>query len=165
MRSLILLLFILPFSVFAQNKFAYVNVDDIFSKMPELKDVESKLATKNESAKKNIQAMETEFNNKVTEFETLTKEGMSESVAADKQKELQDLQNRYRLFVQNSQQEFDNEQRTLLAPLQEKMMKAIKEVGDENKYTFIFNTAALLHAGSDAIDANPQVKVKLGITD
>jgi len=164
MKTLLLLLFILPMSVFAQ-KLAYVNVEEVFSKMPELKEVESKIAAKNEVIKKNMETMETEFENKAKEYETMSNEGMTEAVAADKQKELQDLQNRYRLFVQNSQQEMENARRTLLAPLEEKMMKAIKEVGEENSYTFIFNSGAILHVGSDAFDANPQIKVKLGITD
>ncbi|MBB4037482.1 outer membrane protein [Dysgonomonas hofstadii] len=165
MRTLLLLLFVLPTFVVAQNKLAYVNVEEVFSKMPELKDVESKIAVKSESVKKNIDTMEAEYETKSNEYEKMSKEGMTEAIAADKQKELLDLQNRYRLFVQNSQQEMEKERRTLLAPLEEKLMKAIKEVGDENGYSFIFNSGAILHAGSDTFDANPQLKTKLGITN
>lgn len=165
MRTLLLLLFILPVSLFAQSKFAYVNVDEVFSKMPELKEVESKIAAKNEAIKKNMEAMEAEFENKAKEYETMSKEGMTESIAADKQKELQDLQSRFNIFVQNSQRDMEKERRTLLVPLEDKLMKAIKEVGDENGYSFIFNSGAILHVGSDVFDANPQVKTKLGISN
>jgi len=165
MRSLLLLLFILPLSLIAQNKLAYVNVDEVFSKMPELKEVETKLSTKSDAIKKNMETMEAEFNAKVKEYEAIPKETLTESVAADKQKELQDLQTRYNNFLRNSQQEMDNERNTLLAPLEQKMMKAIKDVGDENGYTFILNSTALLHVGTDAHDASPQIKTKLGITN
>ena len=165
MRSLLLLLFLLPVSLIAQNKLAYVNADEVFSKMPELKEVETKLATKSEAIKKNMETMEAEFNSKAKEYEALSKENVTESVAASKQKELQDLQTRYNTFIRNSQQEMDNERNALLAPLEQKMMKAIKEVGDENGYTFIFNSTAILHVGTDAHDASPLIKNKLGITN
>ena len=78
---------------------------------------------------------------------------------------MMDFQERYRVFSNNSQQELEKEQQTLLAPLQQKLMKAIKDVGEENGYTYIFNSGALLHMGADAKDANGQVKAKLGITN
>jgi len=164
MKSLLLVLLLLPLSIIAQNKFAYVNVGEVFYKMPEMKDVETKIAAKNETIRKNIETMETEFNTKAKEFEEFQKQSQPDSVLADKQKELQGLQERYRIFAQNSQQELQNEQRALLTPLEEKMMKAIKDVGNELGYT-IFNSEAVLHVGSDIIDANPQVKAKLGITN
>lgn len=165
MRSLLLLLFLLPLSLVAQNKLAYVNINEVFFKMPEMKEVESKLAAKNEVIRKNMETMETEFSNKLKEFEAIPKEQLTESVAADKQKELEDLRSRYDIFVRNSQQEMSNEEKTLLAPLEQKMMNAIKEVGDENGYTFVFNSTSIVHVGADAHDANPKVKTKLGITN
>ncbi|MFV0535968.1 MAG: OmpH family outer membrane protein, partial [Dysgonomonas sp.] len=75
------------------------------------------------------------------------------------------LHSRYQTFVQSSQQELEKEQQTLLAPLQQKMMKAIKDVGDENGYSLILNSNAILHVGADVKTANDQVKTKLGITN
>lgn len=164
-KKLILLLFVLaPITIFAQEKIAYINADEIFSKMPELKDVESKLATKSEAIKKNAAAIETEYNALVDKFSNDTT-NLTESILLDRQTQLESLQKRYQDFLQTSQAEFQKEQQTLIAPIQQKMRQAIKTVGDENNYTYVLDAATLLYFSSHAIDANKLVKAKLGITD
>ena len=51
----------------------------------------------------------------------------------------------------------------MLAPVHEKMAKAIKAVGERENYTYIFDSQAMVHIGNDAIDATPAVKKELGI--
>ncbi|WP_029904682.1 OmpH family outer membrane protein [Prevotella sp. 10(H)] len=165
MKPFLLVLLLLPLSLFSQNKVAHVNADEVFSKMPELKDVETQMNNKAEAAKKNIAAMEAEYDAMLKRFGETPTDSLTEAVLNDRQKQIQDFQERYRTYVQNSQQEIEKEQQTLLAPLQQKLMKAIKDVGDENSYTYIISANALLHVGTGAIDANPQVKAKLGITN
>ncbi len=165
MKQLLLLLFLLPLSVVAQNKLAFVTIDEVFSKMPELKEVETKMATKTEAVRKNMESMETELQKKLKEFEDMPAENKTQAITADYEKQVQDLHSRYQTFVQSSQQELEKEQQTLLAPLQQKMMKAIKDVGDENGYSLILNSNAILHVGADVKNANDQVKTKLGITN
>ncbi len=165
MKQLLLLLFLLPLSVVAQNKLAFVTIDEVFSKMPELKVVETKMATKTEAVRKNMESMETELQKKLKEFEDMPAENKTQAITADYEKQVQDLHSRYQTFVQSSQQELEKEQQTLLAPLQQKMMKAIKDVGDENGYSLILNSNAILHVGADVKNANDQVKTKLGITN
>ncbi|MDR0824462.1 MAG: OmpH family outer membrane protein [Prevotella sp.] len=163
-KLFLLLLVVTPLSMVAQDKLAYVNADDIFAKMPELKEVEAKLTTKGEAIQKNIAAIEKEYNDKAEAFRTDTT-SLSEAIIIDRGKQLEDLRTRYETFVQSSQQEFEKERQTLLTPLQEKLRNAIKAVGDENGYTYIFNAGALLHVGSNAVDAGSKVKTKLGITN
>ncbi|HMM03628.1 MAG: OmpH family outer membrane protein [Prevotella sp.] len=166
MKPLLFTLFLLlPLTFFAQNKLAYVNVDEVFSKMPELKDVETKLSTKNEAVKKSLTAMQTEYNQMLERYGKTPTDSITQAIAEDRQKQMMDFQERYRVFSNNSQQELEKEQQTLLAPLQQKLMKAIKDVGEENGYTYILNSSTLLHVGADAKDANGQVKAKLGITN
>ena len=59
-------------------------------------------------------------------------------------------------IIQKKQQE-------LLAPVHEKMTKAIKAVGEREGYTYIFDSAAMVHIGNDAQDVTPAVKKQLGI--
>lgn len=165
LKKLILLLFVIaPITIFAQDKIAYINADEIFSKMPELKEVETKLASKSETIKKNKDAIEAEYNALVDKFSKDTT-NLTESVLVDRQAQLESLQKRYQDFLQTSQAEFQKEQQTLITPIQQKMRQAIKTVGDENHYTYILDAATLLHIGSNAIDANKLVKAKLGVTD
>lgn len=164
-KLFLLLLIVAPVSIFAQDKLAFINAEEVFSKMPELKEVESKLATKSETIRKNLTALEKEYNDKVEAFKADTT-GLTESIVLDRQKQLEDLQNRYQTFLQTSQQEYEKEQQALITPLQEKLRKAIKDVGDENGYTYIFNAAATLYTSpTAALDAAPKVKAKLGITN
>ncbi|MBK5723042.1 OmpH family outer membrane protein, partial [Dysgonomonas sp. Marseille-P4677] len=142
---------------------AYINVDEIFSKMPELKEVENKIATKTEAIRKAIDNMESEFQKKLKEFEDSSTQNLPEAVVLDQKKQVQDFQDRYRTFVQSSQQELEKEQNSLMAPLEQKLRKAIKDVGDENNYSLILNSNTILHIGSDVTDANGLVKAKLGI--
>ena len=163
-KLILLLIVIAPMSIFAQDKIAYINANEIFSKMPELKDVETKLAAKSESIKKNAAAIEAEYVKKAEEFQKDTT-NLTESILLDRQTQLDGLRDRYQNFVQTSQAELEKEQQALLTPLQQKMRQAIKDVGDENNYTYVLDAAALLHIGSHAIDASKMVKTKLGITD
>lgn len=164
-KAILLLLVVAPLSIFAQEKLAYINAQEIFAKMPELKEVENKLATKSETIKKNATAIEAEYQAKIEEFQKTPTESITESIAMDRQKQLEQLEERYKNFVQTSQAEYEKEQQALLAPLQQKMRQAIKDVGDEHNYMYIFDAAALLHVGTNAIDASKQVKAKLSIVD
>jgi len=157
-------LFLIPSIVFAQDKQAYANVNEIFSKMPELKDIETQLASKSEVFNKNLKTMQDEYEAKINELKGLD-ESSPAAVIQDKQTEVLGLQNRIEEFVKKSQTEFDQERQKLLQPVQEKIMKAIKEVGDENKYIYIFDSSAMVYINPAATDAGKQVKTKLGIVD
>lgn len=164
-KVILLLLVIAPMTIFAQDKIAHINAQEIFSKMPELKDVESKLATKAETIKKNAAAIQAEYEAKVKEFSESNTDSLTQSILIDRQTQLENLEKRYQDFLQKSQTEFEQERVALMSPLEQKMRQAIKNVGDENNYTYILDSATLLHVGSNAIDANKLVKSKLGITD
>ena len=170
-KLILLLCLVAPLTLVAQEKIAFVNTQEIFAKMPELKDAESKLATKGEALNKTIQALQTEYQSKLEAYskklEAVQKGDttITEGDLQDAGQELSQLQERIQTRQENAQAEFSKEQQTLIAPLQEKMMKAIKEVGDENGFQYVFDSAALLYTGSSAIDASKQVKTKLGIVD
>ncbi|GAB6009803.1 OmpH/Skp family outer membrane protein [Dysgonomonas reticulitermitis] len=167
LKKLILVLFVLaPLGMFAQDKFAYVNAEEVFSKMPEIKDVESQLATKREQITKVREGIQAEYTAKMTEFQKTDTKELTEAIILDRQKQISDLESRFETYQKTSMEEYEKLQQSLLLPLQDKLRKAIKDVGDENGYTYIFNSsAALLHIGSNAVDAAPKVKAKLGITN
>jgi outer membrane protein len=168
LKKLILILFVLaPVGMFAQDKFAYINAEEVFSKMPELKDVESQLLAKREQIKKQADAIQTEYTAKIEQFKTTPTEELTDNQAIllDRQKQLADLESRYETYMKTSQEDYEKSQQALIVPLQEKLRKAIKDVGDENGYSYILNSAALLYWSTGAVDAGPKVKAKLGITN
>lgn len=166
LKKLILVLFVLaPLGMFAQDKFAYVNAEEVFAKMPEMKDVESQILAKREQIKKTADGIQAEYNALIEKFKQTDSTQLSEAIILDRQKQVGDLESRYETYLRSSQEELEKLQMSLITPLQDKLRKAIKDVGDENGYTYIFNSAALLHFGSNAVDAGPKVKAKLGITN
>jgi len=144
-----------------------MNANEIFYGMPEMKDVETKLAAKSETISKSAAAIEEEYKKKVEVYSKTPTDSLTEAIILDRRTELENLEKRFQDFLQTSRAEYEKEQQTLLAPLQEKFRKAVKDVGDENSYTYIFDTGsgALLHVGSNAVNASSQVKAKLGITN
>lgn len=166
-KLIVLLLAIAPLVAFAQSsKIAYVNAGEIFNVMPEINDIENQLSKKQEEITKSGQALEDEFNRKVEEFQK-TFETASESTKADQQKQLEQIKERYEMFQQNSYKEMQELQQKLLSPVQEKIAKAIKEVGDEKGYAYILDVSTqnspIVYINDATEDATSFVKTKLGI--
>ncbi len=166
LKKLIILFFaIAPLAIMAQEtKIAYINSQEVFGLMPELSTVETELNTKQELVKKNAAALETEYNNKMEEFKN-SNDDVTEALLMDRQKQIQQIEERYQAFMQNSQKEVQDLQQKLLAPIQDKLQKAIKAVGEEKGFTYIFDLASgsVAFHSTTAIDASPLVKAKLGI--
>lgn len=161
-KLIILLIVAAPSFAFSQAKIAHINSQEVFMQMPEISGIESQIATKRTEISKTLESIEAERNAKYKELQDAT-EATPESVLLDKQKQLQQIQERLETFYQNSQTEIQTLQQKLLEPVQQKLQKAIKEVGDEQNYTYIVDVNAVPYVGTGAIDAAPLVKAKLGI--
>ncbi|WP_294081520.1 OmpH family outer membrane protein [Proteiniphilum sp. UBA5384] len=165
-KLLILFIAVAPLAAVAQEvKIATVNVQEIFAAMPELSGIETQLTNKQDEITKNMQALEEEFNKKLEEFEK--NPGSSEAVKQDQQKQLGQIQERFQVYSQNSRQEMSQLQQQLLEPVNRKIFEAIKAIGDENKYTFVYDISSvqspLVYMTPSATDITPQVKTKLGL--
>ena len=164
-KLIILFLAIAPLALMAQeSKIAYVNSQELFGMMPELSSVETQLNTKQEQVKKNAAALENEYNTKMEEFKS-SQDEVTESLLMDRQKQIQQIEERYQAFMENSQKEVQSLQQKLLAPIQEKLQKAIQSVGEEKGFLYILDLASgsVAYQSPTAVDANPLVKAKLGI--
>ena len=166
LKKLIILFFaIAPLALVAQeSNIAYINSQELFGQMPELSSIETQLNTKQEQVKKNAAALEAEYNNKMQEFQNSTDE-VTESIIMDRLKQIQQIEERYQSFIENSQKEIQDLQQRLVAPVQEKLQKAIQSVGEEKGFTFILDLASgsVAYHSPTATNANPLVKAKLGI--
>lgn len=162
MKKLFLILALaLPMLAGAQQ-YAHINTQELFAQMPELNDVKSKMDTLQSMYENQIAMMQEEFNKKLQDFQQ-TQASMTDGVREFKQQELADLQERIQTFYQTAQQDIQKKQQEYLAPIQEKMLKAIEAVGAEKNYTYIFDSAAMLYIAPSANDIMSDVKAKLGI--
>lgn len=164
MKKLIVLLFmILPLGAMSQeSKIAFVNTQDVFMALPDANELEKKMADLNEKYKVELKQMQDEFNNKYSAY-IAQQDSLTENIKLRRMQEIEDIRGRMDNFMQVAQQDMQKKQQELLAPIQEKIQKAIKAVGEEKGYTYIIDPQVLLYTGSHAVDATPFVRTKLGI--
>ncbi|MBR1380857.1 MAG: OmpH family outer membrane protein [Paludibacteraceae bacterium] len=160
-KLIIAVLLALPIIASAQ-KFGHINTQELFAEMPEVAQVKLKMDTIQSQYENQLASMNEEFQKKVQDYQT-QEATMAEAIKQIRQQELQEMQQRIQLFYQTAEQDIQKKQQELLAPVHEKMTKAIKTVGDREGYTYIFDSAAMVHIGADAVDATPAVKKELGI--
>lgn len=79
--------------------------------------------------------------------------------------DIQELDKKAQQFAQTAQQDLQRQQAQLMQPVQEKVINAIKTVGNENGYTMIFPEGVPAYVSADVQDVTPLVKAKLGIKD
>ena len=160
-KLIIAVLLSLPIIARAQ-KFGHINTQELFAAMPEVAQVKLKMDTIQSQYENQLASMNEEFQKKVQDYQT-QEATMAEAIKQIRQQELQEMQQRIQLFYQTAEQDIQKKQQELLAPVHEKMTKAIKAVGERYGYTYIFDSASMVHIGADAIDATPAVKKELGI--
>ena len=166
-KLIIFFIALAPIAAVAQDvKIAYINAQEVFAAMPELSNIETQLSQKQELINKNGQELIDEFNKKSQEFEAIAATS-SDAIKQDQQKQLQSIQERYQLFLQNSQQEMSQLQQQLLEPINQKIADAIKSVGDANNYAYVFDISTMqspiVYVNPSAINITQDVKTKLGL--
>ena len=161
-KLFILVFWALPLSLAAQNlKFGTVNTVDVFNLMPEKATAEKQLEDLSKQYESEFMKMQEEFTTKYKDFVN-SQDSMPENI---KQRRMQEIQQRIQNFREVATGDLEEQQAKLLAPLQEKIANAVKAVGQENGFTFIFDMSipSVLYAGGQAVDATPLVKAKLGL--
>ena len=160
-KIIITIMLAIPMLASAQ-KFGHINTQELFSQMPEVNQVKLKMDTVQSQYENQLASMNEEFQKKVQDYQS-QEATMADAIKQIRQQELQEMQQRIQLFYQTAEQDIQKKQQELLAPVHEKMTKAIKAVGERENYTYIFDSAAMVHIGADAVDATPAVKKELGV--
>lgn len=160
-KIIIAMMLMLPMAISAQ-KFGHVNTQELFAQMPEVNQVKLKMDTIQNQYEMQLTSMNEEFQRKMQDYQS-QEATMPDAVKQIRQQELQEMNQRIQLFYQTAEQDIQKKQQELLLPVHEKMTKAIKAVGEREGYTYIFDSAAMVHIGADAVDVMPAVKKELGI--
>ncbi|MBR4263280.1 MAG: OmpH family outer membrane protein [Paludibacteraceae bacterium] len=162
MKKIILaILLIAPLTLSAQ-KFGHVNTQELFSQMPEVAQIRLKMDTIQGQYEAQLASMNEELQKKAQDYQAQAAT-MADAVKQIREQELQEMQQRIQLFYQTAEQDIQKKQQELLTPVHERMAKAIKAVGEREGYTYIFDSAAMVHIGPDAKDVMPEIKKELGI--
>ena len=138
-----------PMCLFAEVKIGTVDTQEVFTLMPELKTAQASLE---------------EVNKKLQEYQALAKD-TPETIKQRREQELNELGQKIQTFEQVANQDIQQQQQKLMAPIYEKINTAIKAVGDENGYTYILEDSQVIYKNPTANDVTPLVKAKLNLKD
>ncbi|MEQ8336834.1 MAG: OmpH family outer membrane protein [Cyclobacteriaceae bacterium] len=148
-------------------KIGYTTPDYILNQLPEAKQIEADLKSREKVLQNQLQAKYKEFETKMADYQA-NAESWDELIRADKEQELNALNQSLQKFQQEAEQAIRKKQEELLKPAYEKIGKAIEDVAKENGYTHIFNLGApgidiLLYA-REQDDVTNLILKKLGVT-
>jgi outer membrane protein len=125
----------------AQNiKFGHINNDELIQAMPEFDLAQVEIEKFRKELIEYIELMSVELN---TKNDALERDGknLSEIVRKIREQELSDMYRRIQEFQNTAQLQLQQKQTELLQPIYARVDKAIKDVGKENGFIYIFNTS------------------------
>ncbi len=150
----------------AQNlKFGHINSDELIRALPEFDSANAKLEKFRQELVNNLEIMSVELNNKSDAFNKESK-NLTDIVRQTKEQELIDLNRRIQEFQVNAQEQLQNKQIELFQPIYNKADKAIKDVGKENGFVYVFDIAkgSLLYFDeAKSTNVMALAKAKLGL--
>lgn len=165
-KILIMLMLALPLGVMAQNlKFGHVYMSEIIVMMPEYNTAKTEMETLQKQYVDEIQKADQEMQKKYTEY-MAQRDSLPQSIRERREKEIQDLAQRGEEFKAEVEQILGQKQQELTEPIIRKANDALKAVGTEKSFTYIFDlsqTPIPFVNEQQSIDVTADVKAKLGI--
>ena len=155
----LILLLIAPVTVFAQ-KFGHIKTQAIITIMPEYAKAQTDIQTMQKQYEDEIKRASDELQKKFTEYQ------QEQANLPKNIQERQELNEKGMQMQQDAQQELERAWMSMLEPIAKKMDEAIKAVGQEGGYVYIFdlNTTNIPFVNETlSTDVTDAVKAKLGI--
>jgi len=147
-------------------KFGHINSDELIQALPEFDSANVKLEKFRKDLINALELMSVELNNKSDTYQKELK-NYTEIVRQTKEQELVDMNKRIQEFQNNAQQQLQEKQAELFQPIMAKVDKAIKDVGKENGFVYIFSigqgSSLLYFDDSKSTNIMPLAKAKLGL--
>jgi len=163
---LVILVIFVGQNALAQNlKFGHINRTELIQAMPDFDSARVKLEKMNTELINTAELLQVELNNK---YETYLKESknLTDLVRQTKEQELQDSQKRLTDFQTNAQTQLQEMQVKLFTPVTDKADKAIKDVGKENGFIYVFDLSqnqVIYYDETKSTNVMQLVKNKLGL--
>jgi outer membrane protein len=160
----LILMLIAPMSVFAQ-KFGHIKMQEVVSLMPEYTKAQTDINTMQKQFDDELKRAQDDFAKKYAEYQQ-DQANLPKNIQERRQKELQELSERGMQLQQDAQQQLQQSWMQMLEPIVNKIEEAIKAVGQEGGYTYIFdlNTTNIPYVSETlSTDVTAAVKAKLGI--
>ncbi len=136
--TLLAILGVLTLNLTAQNKFGYIDSQELLQLMPERKTAETEVQNFAKSLEAQLGSMTAEYQQSLQEYQA-NEATYTDLVKQDKEAEIIGLQERIQTFQQNAQQSLQEKEQKVLEPIFDKARKAIEDVAEEGGYTYIFD--------------------------
>ena len=160
----LLLMLVLPMSVFAQ-KFGHIKTQEILTVMPEYTKAQTDINTMQKQYQDEMKRLEDEIQKKFAAYQQ-EQANLPKNIQERRQKELQELNERGMQMQQDAQQQLQQSWMQMLEPIAKKIDDAIKAVGQEGGYVYIFDlNATQIPFVNETLstDVTGAVKAKLGL--
>ena len=160
----LLLLLVLPMSVFAQ-KFGHIRTQEILVAMPEYTKAQNDIQTMQKQYENEMKIVQDDFQKKFTAFQQ-EQANLPKNILERRQNELQQLNERAMQMREDAQRELEKSWMEMLEPIAKKIDDAIKAVGQEGGYVYIFDlNATQIPFVNETLstDVTSAVKAKLGL--
>lgn len=146
----------------AQNKMAYVSVEEVVQLMPEYKKAMSDMAQFDSALQINYAETVREFNRQDSLFKADSTKWSSAIRTANREK-MKKLLFELQGFEQSYQQQMQQRQEELMTPVAQKANELIRDVAKAGGYSYVFRKEALL-VQPDADDLMPAIRKRLVVT-
>ena len=163
-KILIAILMMAPLSLCAQ-KFAHFNTAEIIPNMKEYATAQEELQTMQKQYEDDLKLMQDELQKKGEEYQK-EQANLLDNVRQRREQELEDLGNRLNQSFQDAQAAMQKAQAEKMNAISEKVLAAVKKIGEEGGYVYIVDTSAgVIPYVSTTLstDITAQVKKELGI--
>lgn len=145
------------------QKFGHVNMQEIMQAMPEYTAAQTDLKKLEEQYTADLKQMQEEIQRKAEAFDK-EQATLPDNIKQRRQQELQDAYQKYQESLQDNQQALQKAEQEKMADIQQKMLDAIKAIGQEGGYIYIMTTNSLPYISTTlSTDVTAQVKAKLGL--
>jgi outer membrane protein len=146
-------------------KFGHIDSQMLLQQMPEREQAKAQLEKYAKQLEDQVSALQGELERKSQQYQAQA-DSLAPLLKQDREKELNQIYQRYQEFQQTAQQSLSQKESELMQPIIEKARKAIDDVAAENNFTYVFDigTGVILHYSDESIDILPLVLTKLGIT-
>ena len=163
---MIVLLVFMGNSAVAQSfKFGHINSEELITAMPDFDSANVKLEAYRKELINYLELMSVELNNKSDAYNKELK-NLTDLVKQTKEQELIDLNRKIQEYQTNAQEKLQQKQVELFQPVYAKVDKAIKDVGKENGFLYVFDISkgSLLYFDeTKSTNVMALAKAKLGL--
>jgi outer membrane protein len=146
-------------------KLAYVDFTELIQLMPEMDSARVQIEAASLEAQETYQAMVEEYQSKGQQFQQ-KQASWTPAIRESKAAELQQIEYRIQEFQQAIQQDLQQLNAALQAPIYEKAQKAIDDLAKANGIAVVFEKNSLLYIDpAQCVDLTPEARVALNIPE